>query len=116
MFGKKTTLHDLFERFLDRYKQDRSWLDMALRGVEEETRPGDDAPWVELGDNIDVLGRIEDFLTVQELHGPSPQLARDCREDLDLLLVMVDYCLDQGQPLAAEEARYLHSLASALVS
>jgi hypothetical protein len=74
----------------------------------------DECPaWGEFREVVELVERIDCFLTVQENHGPSPQLARDCREDLNLLLVMVDYCLDQGRPLAAAEARHLHSLVCA---
>ncbi len=54
--------------------------------------------------------RIDYFLAALEREGTTRQLARDCRDDLDLLLVLADWCQDAGLPRAATEARHLHGL------
>jgi hypothetical protein len=55
--------------------------------------------------------RIDGRLAVLERGGPATTLARGCREDLDGLAVLADWCEDAGLPLTAAEARLLLGLA-----
>ncbi|MGL4553874.1 MAG: hypothetical protein ACRC33_22170 [Gemmataceae bacterium] len=47
---------------------------------------------------------LDTFLAVMERH--APVLARACRDDLDLIGVLADWCEDAGLPHAAAETRY----------
>ncbi len=57
--------------------------------------------------------RVDCFLACLE-RGPGGPLARDCRRDLELLLVLADWCDENGRALAAAEARHLHGLVRSL--
>jgi hypothetical protein len=73
----------------------------------------DECPaWVEFSRAVDLAARIDSFLAVLEREGTTRHLARDCRDDLDVLLVLADWCQDNGLPQAAAEARHLHGLAA----
>jgi hypothetical protein len=58
--------------------------------------------------------RIDSFLAAVGRGAQGAGLAADCRECLDTLLVLADWCDDQGRPAAAAEARHLHALARSL--
>ena len=79
------------------------WLNRA----DGEVRP----EWVEFGEALILAERIDSFLSVLGRGGPGAALARDCRENLDLLLVLADWCQDGGQVRAAAESTHLHELA-----
>jgi hypothetical protein len=64
----------------------------------------------ELTEAVILAERVDYFLAALEREGTTRQLARDCRDDLDLLLVLADWCHDAGLPRAAAEARHLHGL------
>jgi hypothetical protein len=71
--------------------------------------------WRDFHDAVVLAERIDSFLGTLEGGGPAAPLARDCRADLDLLLVLADWCQDAGQTRAAAEARHLHGLACAVL-
>jgi hypothetical protein len=69
----------------------------------------DECPsWVAFREVCNLVGRIDGLLGVLEHDGVA--LARSCREDLDALLVLADWCDDCGRPAVAAEARHLHGL------
>jgi hypothetical protein len=71
----------------------------------------DECPaWMEFHEACLTAERIDSFLAVLERAGVTAQVARDCRDDLDLLLVLADWCVDSGLPRSAAEARHLHRL------
>jgi hypothetical protein len=72
--------------------------------------------WAGIYEVVDLAERIDSFLATLESDRLTAPLARDCRADLDLLLVLGDWCMDRDRPLAAAEARHLHALACALSS
>jgi hypothetical protein len=75
----------------------------------------DESPaWIAFHEACLVAERIDFFLASLEREGVTAQVARDCRADLDLLLVLADCCTDSGLPRSAAEARHLHRLACAL--
>jgi hypothetical protein len=83
----------------------------------EWDRPEDTVPqladcpaWLGFQEVVTLAERIDSFLAVLEREGTTRQLARDSREDLDLLCVLSDWCQDNGMPQAAAEARHLHTL------
>jgi hypothetical protein len=57
-----------------------------------------------------VAERVDCFLATLETGAQSRQLASGCRDDLDGLLVLADWCEENGLPAAAAEARHLHGL------
>jgi hypothetical protein len=65
-------------------------------------------PWVAFCEACDLAGRITGLVDV--LEGERVALARTCRDDLDGLLVLADWCEDAGRPTVAAEARHLHGL------
>lgn len=65
--------------------------------------------WVAFHEAVTLAERIDSFLATLERGALAP-LARDCRDDLALLLVLGDCCQDSGLPHAAAEARQLHAL------
>jgi hypothetical protein len=80
----------------DRYTPDEWW------GV--CSRLSDDPDWIPFHQAVRLAADLDTFLFVMERH--APVLARDCRDDLDLLGVLADWCEDAGLPHAAAEARY----------
>jgi hypothetical protein len=66
--------------------------------------------WEEFDRVMQLADRIDSFLAGLECRHPLA-LARDCRNELDLLGVLADWCDDAGLPHAAAEARHLHGLA-----
>ncbi len=58
----------------------------------------------------ELADRIDGFLAVMERPGPGRALAVGCRDDLDGLLVLADWCEENGLPAAAREARHLAGL------
>jgi hypothetical protein len=70
--------------------------------------------WLALPEAVRLAERIDSFLAVLERGDPGALLARDCRQELDLLCVLADWCQDAGQLQVAEEARHLHALACSL--
>jgi hypothetical protein len=72
---------------------------------------GECPAWVEFSRAVSLAARIDSFLAVLEREGTTRHLARDCRDDLDVLLVLADWCQDNGLSQAAAEARHLHGLA-----
>jgi hypothetical protein len=64
--------------------------------------------WLDFCAVCDLAGRIDSLLGV--LQGDGVVLARTCREDLDGLPVLADWCEDAGRPVAAAEVRHLHAL------
>jgi hypothetical protein len=75
---------------------------------------GDDPlcqPYVEAWE---LAERIDAFLATLEGGGQERQLARDCRSNLDMLLVLADWCSENGRPRSAAEAYHLHGLVRSL--
>ena len=70
--------------------------------------------WVSFREACELAERIDSFLAAVGRGAQGAGLAADCRECLDMLLVLADWCGDQGRPAAAAEARRLHALASSL--
>src|SRR5262249_41007469 len=58
--------------------------------------------------------RIDSFLGTVGQGGPGSQVAGECRSDLNLLLVLADWCADTGLPESAAEARHLYGLVCSL--
>ncbi len=54
--------------------------------------------------------RIDSFLAAILREKVAGALARECYEDLALLLVLADWAEENGRPATAAEARHLHSL------
>jgi hypothetical protein len=69
--------------------------------------------WEAFLEACELAERIDAFLATLEQGGPGGQVARECRDDLDLLPVLADWCDDNGLPLSAAEARHLHRLIDA---
>jgi hypothetical protein len=68
--------------------------------------------WAAFAGVVALAERIDSLLAALEPEaGP---LARDCRDDLDLLGVLADWCDDAGKARAAAEARHLRRLAGVL--
>jgi hypothetical protein len=70
--------------------------------------------WWEFMDVVDLADALDNFLAVLEADRRAAALARDCRGELDLLLVLADLCEDAGLPRAAAEARHYHGLVESL--
>jgi hypothetical protein len=70
--------------------------------------------WVAFREVCDLAERIDSFLAAVGRGAQGAGLASDCRDCLDTLLVLADWCDDQGRPAAAAEARRLHALARGL--
>ena len=66
--------------------------------------------WWAFAESVHLTGFLDDFLAVMESDSRTATLARECRDELDLLLVLADLCEDNAMPRAAEESRYLHTL------
>jgi hypothetical protein len=66
--------------------------------------------WEELAGVCELADRLDGFLAILEQVGTAGQLARDVRNDLDLLLILADLCEENNQPVVAAEARHLHWL------
>jgi hypothetical protein len=70
----------------------------------------DDCPnWEKLEEVCGLASDIDSFLATLE-RGPGRELARGCRQDVDGLAVLADWCEENGLPAAAAEARHLHGL------
>jgi hypothetical protein len=70
--------------------------------------PSIDPTWAPLHRACDLAARIDALLATLE---PSARpLALACRDDLDGLPVLADWCDDNGQPAAAAELRHLGGL------
>ena len=90
----------------------RSALEMA-GDVSTRVRLYDDlydeltvAPLVEA---CELAELIDTFLAVLERQVPTPLVA-GCRDDLDTLPILADWCEENGLPMAGREARHLHGL------
>ncbi len=70
--------------------------------------------WAAFREACELAERIDSFLAAVGRGAQGAGLAADCRECLDTLLVLADWCDDQGRPAAAAEARRLHALARSL--
>jgi hypothetical protein len=66
--------------------------------------------WEELAGVCELADRLDHFLAILEQVGTAGQLARDARNDLDLLLILADLCEENDQSAVAAEARFLHRL------
>jgi hypothetical protein len=82
-------------------------LGAGSREFEEAT----DTRWVAFQEAVKLVERIDSFLAMMESSGSHVPLARDCRHELDLLCVLVDWCQDVGRVQVAEEAKHLYALA-----
>ncbi len=67
-------------------------------------------PWTSFAWVCELAERINSLLTGLEYAGPGKALARACREDLEGLAVLADWCEDAGLPWTASETRRLHDL------
>jgi hypothetical protein len=83
-----------------------SYLDLG------EPCPG----WGTFTEVFELAAWVDSFLATLERGGPGKGLARGCREDLDGLPVLADWCEENGLPAAAAEARHLHRLVRQAVS
>ena len=73
----------------------------------------DKPPLQGLTEAVCLAERVDNFLATVEREGTTRQLARDCRDNLDLLTVLADWCEDASLPWTASEARHLHRLVRA---
>jgi hypothetical protein len=64
--------------------------------------------WADFCAVCDLAGRIDLLLDVLQSDGAA--LAPACRDDLDALSVLADWCDDARRPAAAAELRHLHGL------
>jgi hypothetical protein len=69
--------------------------------------------WQAFAHACSLADRIDSLLATLE-RGAAAPVARGCRDDLDALPVLADWCDDHALPCAAREARHLHALARAL--
>jgi hypothetical protein len=67
--------------------------------------------WLEFLGVVLLADEIDSFLAALEGDRRAAGLARACRDEVDLLLVLAELCEDHAMPRAAEEARYFHALA-----
>jgi hypothetical protein len=89
-----------------------AWIEAPEHALLWELSP--DCPdWGEFLYACETAERIDCFLACLE-RGPGAPLARDCRRDLELLLVLADWYDENGRPLAAAEARHLYGLVQSL--
>jgi len=58
----------------------------------------------------ELADRIDSLLLTLENGRQGADLARGCRQELDGLLVLADWCEDADLPQSASEARHLHGL------
>jgi len=75
--------------------------------------PGNSTPflaWSALSEACDLASRIDSFLAALSREKVAGALARDCRKDLSLLLVLADWSAENGRPAIAAEARHLYGL------
>ncbi len=70
----------------------------------------DHANWSSFTWACELAERIDCLLLTLEQSRWGANLARGCRQDLDGLLVLADWCEDTDLPRAASEARHLHGL------
>jgi hypothetical protein len=90
----------------DLYVSEELWEDLAAL---------DECPaWVAFSEVVEMAERIDALLAALESDRRTAPLARDCRDNVDLLLVLADWCQDNDRPRAAAEARHLHALACSL--
>jgi hypothetical protein len=72
-----------------------------------------DPNWQEFHEVCELADRVDNFLAVLEQGDASGHLARDCRQNLELLLILSDWYEEQGRPAVAAEARHLLGLVGA---
>jgi hypothetical protein len=70
----------------------------------------DSLVWGEFASVCNIAERIDAFLAVFERDRASAPLARRCRDDLDALLILADWCEENDLPMAAREARHFDDL------
>jgi hypothetical protein len=70
--------------------------------------------WPPFARTCDLADRIDHLLVRLEGRGRVATLAWGCREDLDGLLILADWCEENNLPPFASEARHLHSLAQSV--
>lgn len=70
----------------------------------------DFAPWRDFADGCDLADRIDNFLAASRGGKTQTALVEACRHDLNLLLVLADWCDENKLPMTAAEARHLHRL------
>jgi hypothetical protein len=96
--GLHDSLSIAFRMFLD-------WITQAGYSIDLSDAPA----WGCFADACNLAERIDSLLATLE-SGPGSGLARGCRDDLDGLAVLADWCDDQGLAASAREARHLHGL------
>jgi hypothetical protein len=69
------------------------------------------AAWRDFLDVVFLADEIDSLLAVLEADRQAAGLARACRDELDLLLILAEFCEDHAMPRAAEQARFFHDLA-----
>jgi hypothetical protein len=84
-----------------------------LDGLDSPLTLEDSPNWDAFAHACSLADRIDSLLAPLE-RGPGAPVARGCRDDLDALPVLADWCDDHALPCAAREARHLHALARAL--
>jgi hypothetical protein len=67
----------------------------------------DDPAWQQLNVICELADRVDNFLAVLEVGGEGGQVARACRDDLELLPVLADWHEEHGRPTVAAETRHL---------
>jgi hypothetical protein len=67
--------------------------------------------WQELYQACELADRIDHFLAQLEKADAGGLLARACRQDLEALQILADWCEEQGRLAVAAEARHLLGLA-----
>lgn len=92
-------LFDYARRFRGLGRDEREYLDTI------------ETSWWGFRDVIRLCDQIDNFLATLEGDRRATGLARACRDDLDLLLILADCCEEHDLPRAAEQARYYHGLA-----
>jgi hypothetical protein len=68
------------------------------------------AVWRHFRDACGHARQIDDFLAALERRPGATGLARACRDEVTGLLVLADWCDENGLPASATEARYLFGL------
>jgi hypothetical protein len=80
-----------------------AWKRVCLRLAREPA-------WTPFAEACDLACRIDCFLATQERGGDGGRLGRASRGELDGLLILADWCEENGRSAAAAEARHLHGL------
>jgi hypothetical protein len=84
-----------------------------LQGLTPQERDGlkRRSGWFDFLEVVVLADQIDNFLATMEADRRAAGLAGECRGELDLLLILAEFCEDHAMPRAAEQARFFHALA-----